>query len=75
MAVDRRGTVLTAPGRALVTADSFSQSVGTRMELRAQATRTRNDLIRGGMAADDAPLTGGEGGDDSFTGDDGHGRN
>jgi hypothetical protein len=53
-AVDLLGTVLTIPGRGLVTADSFFSAIGTRMELLSQAVRTRNDLIRGGMSDADA---------------------
>lgn len=53
-AVDILGTVLTMPGRMLVTEDSFFQAIGTRMEFLAQVVRTRNDLIRTGMSEADA---------------------
>ena len=53
-AVDYLGVVLTAPGRALITEDAFFTTVAQRMELHAQALRTRNALIRGGMPMNDA---------------------
>lgn len=48
-AVDLMGTVLTAPGRALVTADSYFQTIGARMEFLAQAVRQRDAMLRAGM--------------------------
>jgi hypothetical protein len=53
-AVDWAGTVLTLPGRALITADAVFTTTGQRMELHAQALRTRNALVREGMAMPDA---------------------
>jgi hypothetical protein len=53
-AVDIAGTVATLPGRALLTEDAFFTTVAQRMELHAQALRTRNALVRGGMPMADA---------------------
>ena len=53
-AVDLLGIGLTLPGRALVTADSFFQAIGTRMALLQQAARQHAALIRAGRSPDEA---------------------
>jgi hypothetical protein len=48
-AVDLLGTVMTVPGRTLITTDAFFQTAAYRAELHAQALRYRNQLVEQGM--------------------------
>lgn len=48
-AIDVMGAFLTAPGRALVTADSYFQTIGARTEFLAQAVRQRDAMLAAGV--------------------------